>query len=80
MELVTLAHVRKMRERDPDTGEFTNTLGYQRLFAQHVLLYDPSGEDGEGNPMTSYILASQALEALDKGFTEEPPKKPKKAK
>lgn len=79
MELVTIAQVRVARKHDELTGELVNTTANYRLQAQHVLLYDPPGLDGEitldgeGNPMTSYIAASQALEALDKGFTEAPP-------
>lgn len=78
MELVTLAHVRRMRQRDPDTGEFTDPKGYASLFAQHVVLFDPPGldgvrRDGEGSPLTSYHLASQALEALEKGCIESSP-------
>lgn len=76
MEFVTIAHVRKVRERDPD-GELLDIHGFNRLGAQYVKLYDPPIDgltpvDGAGEPSFSVIAASQALQALDKGFTEEP--------
>lgn len=76
MDLVTIADVRKARLRDEE-GVLVNTNAFNRLAAQWVRLYDPPIDgrtplDGAGDPSVSTIPASQALGALDKGFTEEP--------
>ena len=84
VDFVTIAHVLKVRERDAD-GELLDTHAFHRLSAQYVRLYDPPVDgltplDGAGEPASSVIGASQALGALDKGFTEEPIVAAKKGK
>lgn len=74
---VTIEHIRKSILRDEITGEFVNLAAAHALNSETVLLYDPPEDgvtplDGEGNPRTSVITASQALKSLDNGFTEEP--------
>ena len=79
MEIITISQVREAGKKDPISGEYLDLAAFYGLGAQYVQLYDPpvggaTPEDGAGKPATSFIGASQALGALDKGFTEKPVK------
>jgi len=79
-EIVTVAHARAVGRRDELKGELINLTAYYALNSQWVLLYDPPDADGEfvvdgdGEPAQSLVSASQAIDAVERGFTEAPPR------
>lgn len=76
-EHVTIEDVREALKHDELTGKLVNATAAYRLQAQYVTLFDPPIDgvtpvDGEGEPMTSDVQATNALAALGQGFTEKP--------
>jgi hypothetical protein len=76
--ITTVDHVRHLRRRNQDNGHFVDPAAAEMLSSMYVRLYDPPGIngtvfDGEGNPMTSDVLASDLELKLAQGFTVESP-------
>jgi hypothetical protein len=70
--ITTVDHVRHLRRRNQDNGHFVDPAAAEMLSSMYVRLYDPPGIngtvfDGEGNPMTSDVLASDLELKLHRG-------------